>query len=133
MASSYYKACPELEQCNKLIEQYWYSKQYDKCFAGHMELAKKSYPLAECQVGYFYLEGLGVPKNVEQAVYWTRRAAIHGDWDGQYNLGSFYEEGTGVERDMDKAKYWYQLAAQQGHRLALEKCKAYGIDLNHKK
>lgn len=36
MASKYYKKSPELEQCNALIEKYWYSQQYDKCFAGHM-------------------------------------------------------------------------------------------------
>ena len=61
MASEYYKACPELDRCNELIDRYWYSGQYDKCFAGHLELARQGYPLAECQVGYFYLKGLGTP------------------------------------------------------------------------
>ena len=64
MAESYYKPCAEFYRCNELIEKYWESKQYDKCFAGHMELAEKGYPLAECQVGYFYLEGLGVEKDL---------------------------------------------------------------------
>ena len=50
MAESYYKPCAEFYRCNELIEKYWESKQYDKCFAGHMELAEKGYPLAECQV-----------------------------------------------------------------------------------
>lgn len=125
MASQYYKACPELDRCNQLIDQYWYSGQYDKCFAGHLELAQRGYPLAECQVGYFYLKGLGVPRDLQQAVYWTRRAAIHGDWDGQYNLGSFYEEGIGVDADLEQARHWYWLAAQQGHSLALQKCREY--------
>lgn len=128
MASQYYKACPELDRCNQLIDQYWYSGQYDKCFAGHLELVRRGYPLAECQVGYFYLKGLGVPRDLQQAVYWTRRAAIHGDWDGQYNLGSFYEEGVGVDIDLEQARHWYWLAAQQGHRLALQKCREYGME-----
>ena len=86
MASSYYKPCPELARCDELIEKYWDTEQYDKCFAGHLELAEKGYPLAECQVGYFYYRGLGVEKDLAKALYWTQRAAEHGDRDGQYNL-----------------------------------------------
>ena len=44
MAESYYKPCAEFYRCNELIEKYWESKQYDKCFAGHMELAEKATP-----------------------------------------------------------------------------------------
>ena len=50
MATGYYKPSPELEECNRLIEAYWNTKQYDKCFDGHLVLAKQGYPLAECQV-----------------------------------------------------------------------------------
>ena len=103
MAESYYKPCAEFYRCNELIEKYWESKQYDKCFAGHMELAEKAF-------------------------YWTERAATHGDWDGQYNLGSFYEDGVGVAQDLEKAKYWYKAAAQQGHDLAIQKCREYRIN-----
>ncbi len=127
MASSYYKPCPELDRCNQLIEEYWFCGEYAKCFAGHLELAKQGYPLAECQVGYFYLKGLGVEQDLEQAVYWTTRAARHGDWDAQYNLASFYEQGAGLPADPEKARRWYALAARQGHALALEKCRAEGI------
>lgn len=127
MTDNYYKPCKELDICNELIEKYWESKQYDKCFEGHLVLAEEGYPLAECQVGYFYLEGIGVEKDLKKALYWTERAAEHGDWDAQFNLAWFFEEGVGVEKDMDKAKYWYKQAALQGHDLALEKCKEIGI------
>lgn len=103
MASKYYKPCKELDTCNELIEKYWKSKQYDKCFEGHLILAEQGYPLAECQIGYLYFEGLGVEKNLEKAVYWTRRSAEHGDRDGQYNLAWFHEEAVGVERDLEQA------------------------------
>lgn len=124
---AYYKPCPEFDRCNELIRKYWESRQYDMCFSGHMELAEKGYPLAECQIGYFYLEGLGVQKDLEKAFYWTERAANHGDRDGQYNLGLFYEDGIGVERDLEKAKIWYEAAAQQGQALAIDKCREYQI------
>ena len=130
MASNYYKPCAELDQCRELIEKYFETKQYEKCFEGHLELAAKGYPLAECQIGYFYLEGLGIEKDVSKALYWTERAATHGDRDGQYNLAWFYEEGIGTEINMEKARYWYRESALQGHNLAIEKCERYGINLD---
>ena len=129
MASNYYKPCKELDICNELIEKYWESKQYDKCFEGHLPLAEHGYPLAECQIGYFYFDGLGVEKDLTKALYWTQRSAEHGDRDGQFNLAWFYEEAIGVEQDMEKAKYWYKKAAMQDHDLAINKCKEMGIDL----
>ena len=112
-----------MEECNRLIEAYWNTKQYDKCFDGHLVLAKQGYPLAECQVGYFYLKGLGVCQDFEQAFYWTQRSAQHGDRDAQCNLASFYEDGIGTQRDMQQAKYWYAQAALQNQEIALQKQK----------
>ena len=66
---------------------------------------------------------------MEKALYWTRRAAEHGDRDGQYNLAEFYEDAIGVERDIEQAKHWYRLAALQNDDLAIEKCKELGIAL----
>lgn len=106
MGDNYYKPCAQLEKCNELIEKYFETKQYEKCFEGHLELAKEGYPLAECQVGYFYLEGIGVEKDITKALYWTRLSANHGDRDAQCNLAWFYEEGIGVEVDIEKAKHW---------------------------
>lgn len=130
MGDNYYKPCAELDVCNELIEKYFETKQYRKCFEGHFELASKGYPLAECQVGYFYLEGLGVEKDVLKTLYWTECSANHGDRDGQYNLAWFYEEGTGVEIDMEKAQYWYKKSALQGHELSIEKCKEFDINID---
>ena len=130
MSESYYKPCRELAICDELIETYFNTAQYEKCFEGHLTLAEQGYPLAECQVGYFYYEGLGVEKDLEKAVWWTRRAADHGDRDGQCNLAWFYEDAIGVERDMEQAAFWYRQAALQGHDLAIEKCRELGISLD---
>ena len=130
VSESYYKPCRELEICDELIEKYFNTAQYEKCFEGHLALAEQGYPLAECQVGYFYYEGLGVEKDLEKAVWWTRRAADHGDRDGQCNLAWFYEDAIGVERDMEQAAFWYRQAALQGHDLAIEKCRELGIFLD---
>lgn len=127
MAECYYEPCAELDICNGLIETYFEKGDYEPCFRGHLELAEKGYPLAECQVGYFFYEGMGVEKDLQKALYWTQRAARHGDRDGQYNLAWFYEDGIGVEPDFEKAKYWYLRAAWQKHDLAAEKCKELNV------
>ena len=131
MSESYYKPCRELDICNELIEKYWGTQQYEKCFEGHLVLSKQGYPLAECHIGYFHYDGLGVEKDLAKAVWWTRRAADHGDRDGQCNLAWFYEDGIGVERDMEQAAFWYRQAALQGHDLAIDKCNELGISLDN--
>lgn len=129
MEENYYTPCAELDICNKLIEKYFNNEQYEKCFEGHLVLAEQGYPLAECQVGYFYYDGLGVTKDLKKAFYWTAKSAEHGDRDGQYNLAWFYEESIGTPQDMEKAKYWYKQAALQDHDLAIEKCNELDIDI----
>ena len=86
MANGYYKPCRELDRCNELIDKYWASGQYAQCFAGHLTLAEQGYPLAECQVGYFYLMGQGTAVDLDKALTWTKRAAEHGDPDAPGNL-----------------------------------------------
>lgn len=127
----YYKPCEELSRCHE-IDKYWETQEYDKVFAGYLKIATEtSYALAECQVGYCYLEGYGIEKDPEKALYWTNRSATHGDRDGQCNMAWIYEEGLCGEINIDKAKYWYQQAALQGHDLAIEKCKEYGINIEN--
>ncbi len=127
MASRYYAPCRELEICDSLFNQYWEAGEYGRIFSGLLPLAEQGYPLAECQVGYFYAQGLGVERNLDKALLWTRRAAEHGDRDGQFNLGCFYEEGTVLARDMEQAALWYQRAARQGHTEAAERLRALGV------
>lgn len=127
MASRYYAPCRELEICDSLFSQYWEAGEYGRIFSGLLPLAEQGYPLAECQVGYFYAEGLGVERDLDRALLWTRRAAEHGDRDGQFNLGCFYEEGTALARSMEQAALWYQRAARQGHTEAAERLRALGV------
>ncbi len=127
----YYKPCKELDICNELIDKYWNTKQYEKCFEGHLKLAEEAgYALAECQVGYFFLDGIGVKKDLDKALYWTELSAMHGDRDGQFNITWIYEEGFGVEIDIEKAKYWYKKSALQNHDLSIQKCDVLDVSLD---
>lgn len=128
MASDYYQPCEELERCEAL-NKYWESGEYEKFFKGYLEIAKQTgYALAECQVGFCYLEGYGTNKDLEKAYLWCMLSAIHGDWDAQYNLASMYEDGVYVNQDIEKAKYWYRCSAVQGHGLAIKKCNEFQIE-----
>lgn len=130
MASQYYRPCPELTECDRLIKTYYLTGQYEACFRGHLPLAEAGYPLAECQIGFFYYEGLGVERDLERSFYWTRRGAEHGDWDAQFNLAEwFYGPGQVADGDPDQAARWYAAAARQGHKEALAKCRELGISL----
>ena len=125
----YYLPCPELDECNRLIETYFEKGDYEPCFSGHLTLAERGYPLAMCQVGYFYWEGLGTEKDEQKAFAWTQRGALANDRDAQYNLACFYETGVGCVRDEAQANLWYARAAAQGHDLAIAKCGERGVDL----
>ena len=125
----YYKECAELDRCHAL-DVYWENKEFEKWTKGYIEIADETeYPLADCQVGYAYLEGIGVPKEFEKGLFYTRRAADHGDRDAQYNLGCLYEEGTAVEKDLGKAIYWFDQAAKQDHNLAIFKMQKLNSDV----
>ena len=46
--SSFLVSChPQLLGCDELIEKYWKTQQYEKCFSGYLPLAEEGYPLAE--------------------------------------------------------------------------------------
>ena len=115
----YYKPCKEFDECNRLINSYFKNGLYKECFDGHMLLAEEGYPLAECQVGYFYLNGLGCKKDPAEAFKWTERAALHGDRDAQYNLAEFYLDGIGSDIDKKKAEQWFAAAAEQNQKEAV--------------
>lgn len=69
---------------------------------------------AQMHLGYLYEQGLGVERDLEQAVSLYRRAAQAGLADAQYQLGLMYELGIGVESDPDEAQAWYLRAVEQG-------------------
>ena len=66
-----------------------------------------------------YLHDLGGRKNLEQAEYWSRKAADQGNLDGVYGLGvcCFHK------KDYENAEYWLQKAVDGGHQVAADSLK----------
>ena len=59
-------------------------------------------------------EGMGVVKDVNEALKLYRFAADRGCANGQYNLAVCYEKGIGVQQNFFEAVKWYKPAAAQG-------------------
>ena len=75
---------------------------------------------AEAQVALagLFVQGLGVPFDLQRAARWFRRAADQGHAIAQLNLGDDYARGRGVPLDLAQAWFWLGLAARQGNRWA---------------
>lgn len=113
------------------------SKDYSKALALLKPLAEKGNPRAQNGLGLIYDRGLGVPKNLNEASKWYRKAAEQGYILAQSYLGSMYAKGEGVPKDSAKAAKWYREAAKKGndfaqYNLALMYVKGEGVSQDYK-
>jgi TPR repeat protein len=75
-------------------------------------------------IGVQFENGLGISRNVPEAIEWYTRAAEADDSDAQYALGRLYEAGIDVPRDVGRGVEFFNAAALAGdvraqYRLAL--------------
>jgi TPR repeat protein len=70
-------------------------------------------------MGVMAENGFGMPKDLEQAAAWYRKAADQGNTDAQFNLGAMYEHGIGMPVNYAQAARWYRPAAESGDLDAL--------------
>src|SRR5262249_11919780 len=82
-----------------------------------LEAAQAGHPTAIYEMGYFYENGDGVPKNLGEALRWYRTGAERGDAASEAALGQFYENGQGVPDDWVEAAKWYMKSAQQNNKM----------------
>jgi len=75
--------------------------------------AEQGLPEAQMSLGLLYL-GEGVPKDIEQAIYWFRKAGDGGNGDAFTNLGNIYCDGDGVPRDRRKGVGYHKKSADMG-------------------
>src|ERR1043166_9709430 len=59
-------------------------------------------------------KGFSVPKNIGEAVRWTRLAAQGGHVAAAARLGILHASGSGVDQDFAAAEHWLTLAAEKG-------------------
>ncbi|BCS82571.1 putative Sel1-like repeat-containing protein [Cotonvirus japonicus] len=100
--------------CKKPENQEIYSKIIDNVLI----LAESGDSQAQCNIGFMYKKGLGINKNIKQAIKWTKRSADQGNKYGQSELAYYYETGYGVSFDIKKAIELYTNASNQNYTSA---------------
>jgi localization factor PodJL len=88
-------------------------------------------PAAAYEVAMRFMEGRGVPANLEEAAKWLERAAGKGLVPAQFRYASMLEKGQGVRKDLGAAQKLYVAAAAKGHAKAMHNLAvlyAEGID-----
>jgi TPR repeat protein len=78
-------------------------------------LAEGDDPRSEAGIGFMYHRGLGVGIDDREAALWLRRAAEHGQAEGQLMLGMLFYYGRGVPQSFVKAYAWCDLAETNGN------------------
>lgn len=87
----------------------------DKAFFWYMKAAKSGHTVAQENVAYSYMNGLGVARDPAEAAKWYRRAADQGLATSQRSLADLYYSGNGVEENKTEAVMWYRKAAAAGN------------------
>jgi hypothetical protein len=80
--------------------------------------AEQGDALAQHDLGHRYAKGEGLPRDLEQAEIWFRRAAEQGNAQSQSVMGGMYYMGFGLKQDFQQAAVWFRRAAEQGEARA---------------
>jgi TPR repeat protein len=91
------------------------SGDFKKAMKIWLSLAQGEDAASQAGIGFMYHRGLGVVTDNRKAAYWLRKAAEHGQPEGQMMLGSLYFNGAGVEKNYVKAYAWCDLAQDGGN------------------
>ena len=76
--------------------------------------ADQGHAAAQCQMGLFYMNGLGVDRDEDKAVEWLKKAAAQNYAQAQYNLGIYYAKFSDQE-SVRLAIKWLNEAAKQDY------------------
>ena len=89
-----------------------------KIFEENKAKAEKGDASAQDALGYCYENGLGVTKDLAEAVKWFRKAAEQNDAGALINLGVCYQNGQGLAKNDVKAWECFRKAAEFGLAVA---------------
>lgn len=106
---------PDSPRVNYLLGRaYLADKQAAKALTFFTKAAQANFALAQVNIGSLYFNGLGVPKDYNEAAKWTLLAAEQGLAPAQASLGQMYLKGQGVAQSYEKAASLLNSAALQG-------------------
>ena len=94
---------------------------------------KRNNPRAHCLLGLCYLNGEGVPKNVEKGFLLIKKAAEMGFADAYHELGVCYFRGEGTEKNINAAIRWWAEGAAAGNLSSMTNLELYYTTQSDKK
>lgn len=82
----------------------------------YRKAAEQGHKSAQCRLGMMYIEGRGVPKDIQAGLNWLREAAVQDDAEAYLQLARLYDSGSGTEEKKNKAETMARLLkeAEQG-------------------
>ncbi len=102
-------------------------------FSLNTQAAELGHRDAVLAMGWFYLNGVGVEQNLDEAWYWYRKSARQGDPRAMFSLGYLCY----IDRNYSGAYTWFSQASEAGHKRSLYwlgklHWKGYGVEQNRK-
>lgn len=90
-------------------------KDSEKSFALNAQVAQAGFRDAILAMGWYYMGGVGVPRNYELAKKWYRKSARYGEPKAMFSLGRIFY----IEQDYAESLIWFRRAAKAGHARSL--------------
>ena len=92
---------------------------FRKSFFGFEVLEKQNHEdNLQYKLGAMLLNGVGVDKDIQQAISYLEKSAEQGNQYAQYQLGKLYLLGKDVDRDKEMAIKYLTMSAEQGNEYA---------------
>src|SRR5574344_798878 len=123
-SSNSQQSASEINALNKTLlataNQLYQNGEYDRAFQMFKTVSENGEDIdAFFNLAMCYYRGLGTEKDIQQYLYWLKRAAELGDDQAMYNIAIVYHDGKDVERDLNEAKKCYTKSAMRGNMRAL--------------
>lgn len=94
-------------------------EKYEDAFRVLLPCAEQGIAEAQAQIGIMYQLGLGVMRNIKEAIRWLTLAAENGRGDAAHNLGTLYLTcAPDVRVSKKKSSNWYRKAKELGFEVA---------------
>ena len=94
------------------------SEREKKEFVYDLSLATQGIIVSQYNTGVNYSLGLGIPMDMEKAVYWFQEATKQGHSKAPFNLAILYAKGGNVPKNLTLSETYFLLAAERGNKEA---------------
>jgi len=97
---------PELTEADEAYS----AENYAKAATLYRKDAELGVIVAQVNLAFLYLDGLGVAQDFQQAAKWFLQAAEQGNAEAQNNIAQLYLDGKGVAQNAVEAVKWFIIA-----------------------